>query len=139
MKIRILDFFKKYWLCFLLSIIMLIGVFLSTHYADLYEIGSDMIRFNLSVLYMIYIMPIYSLLYGCLSYIKAKKIWVPQLILYLITSMYYFSANLIIDKEIDAWKNILIFSAYPVVFSLIGTAITLFVHTIINSMKKNQD
>ena len=129
-------FLRKYWLCILLSILMSIGIFLSTYYAESYIIGSDMIRLDLSLLYIIYFMPTYSLIYGSLSYINTKKVWVPQQILYFITAISYFCTNLIIDKEIDAWKSILVFSVYPVVFSLIGTGITAFIYNIIKSMKK---
>lgn len=138
MKNRFLNFLKKYRFCILLSVIMVIGIFLSNYYADCYKIGGDMIKFDLSSLYHIYVIPTYSLIYGCLSYVKIKKSWVPQVILYLITCIYYFGANLIIDKETDAWGNILLFSVYPVVFSLIGTGITTFVYNIIKSVKKNQ-
>ena len=103
---------------------MVVGMFLSTVFADLYERGSGYIRFDLQALYLIICMPLYSLIYGCLSYKKTKKVWIPQLILYLITFIYFFGANLIIDKEIDAWKNIFIFSVYPVVFSVIGASAT---------------
>ena len=53
---------------------MVIGMFLSTIYADLYKSGSesDMIRFNLKDLYLVYGLPLYSLIYGCLTYIKTK-------------------------------------------------------------------
>ena len=47
MKNRVLSFLKKYWLCILLSVIMVIGMFLSTVYADLYESGRGYIRFDL--------------------------------------------------------------------------------------------
>ena len=103
---------------------MVVGMFLSTVFADLYERGSGYIRFDLQALYLIICMPLYSLIYGCLSYKTTKKVWIPQLILYLITFIYFFSANLIIDKEIDAWKNVFIFSVYPVVFSVIGASAT---------------
>lgn len=139
MKNRFLSFLKKYWFCFLLSIIMVIGISLSTYYTDFYTIKSDMIKFGLSSLYLIYVIPIYSLIYGCFSYMKIKKIWVPQLILYLITCIYFFGTNLIVDKEIDNWINILIFSVYPVIFSLIGAGITAFIYNIIKSIKKNNN
>ena len=136
MKNRFLSFLKKYWFCFLLSIIMVIGISLSTYYTDFYTIKSDMIKFGLSSLYLIYVIPIYSLIYGCFSYMKIKKIWVPQLILYLITCIYFLGTNLIVDKEIDNWINILIFSVYPVIFSLIVAGITAFIYNIIKSIKK---
>lgn len=139
MKNRFLKLLQKYLFCLLLSILMGIGIFLSTYYAESYKIGSDMIRLDLSSLYIIYFIPTYSLIYGSLSYVKIKKVWVPQIILYFITAISYFGINLIIDKEIDAWKNILVFSVYPVIFSLIGTGIASFIYNIIKAIKKNNN
>ena len=139
MKNRFLVFLRKYWLSLSLSVLMVIGMYLSTRYADCYEIGSDMVRFDLSTLFVFYVIPVYSFIYGCLCYVKIKKVWVPQLILYLITSIYLFVAHLIMYKEIDAWKNILLFSLCPVVFSLIGTALTALVCYVIKSINENQN
>ena len=139
MKNRFLSFLRRYWICILLSVLMGIGIFLSVYYSESYKIGSDMIKFDLSILYIIYVIPIYSLIYGSLSYVKVKKVWIPQLILYFITTISYFVINLIIDKEIDAWKNILFFSVYPVIFSLIGAGIASFIYNIIKSIKKNNN
>jgi len=96
MKNKFLEFFKKYWLCLLLCVLKCIGKAISTYYADSLVIGSDMIKFDLSDLYLIYVVPIYSLIYGISSYVRTKKIWVPQLILYVITCMYYFGFSLIV-------------------------------------------
>lgn len=137
MKNRFLNFLRRYWLCILLSVIMVIGMSLTTIYADLYESGRGYIRFDLQALYLIFGLPLYSLIYGCFSYMKIKKIWIPQLILYLITCIYFLGTNLIVDKEIDAWKNIFVFSVYPALFSLIGAGITAFIYKIIKSMKEN--
>lgn len=137
MKNRFLLFLRNYWLCILLSVIMATGLFLSTFYADSYKIGSDMIQFDLSILYLIYVVPIYSLIYGSLTYVKIKKVWDPQLFLYFTTAISFFYTNLIINKNIDAWKNILIFSVYPVIFSLIGAGITLLIYKMIKSLKKD--
>lgn len=136
MKNRFLNFSRKFWFCILLSVIMVVGMFLSTVYADLYETDGGYIQFDLEALYLILGIPLYSLIYGCLSFIKTNKILVPLLILCLITCIYFLCTNLIIDKEIDAWKNILVFSVYPVIFSLIGTGITSFIYNIIKSIKK---
>lgn len=136
MKNRFLKLLQRYLFCLLLSMLMGIGIFLSAYYAKSYKIGSDMITLDLSSLYTIYFIPIYSLIYGSLSYVKVKKVWIPQLILYFITTISYFVLNLIINKDVDAWKNILIFSVYPVIFSLIGTGITSFIYNIIKSIKK---
>ena len=136
MRSSFLKLLQKYLFCLLLSVPMGIGIFLSTYYAESYKIGSEMIRLDLATLYILYVIPIYSLIYGSLSYVKIKKVWVPQLILYFITAISYFFINLIIDREIDAWKNIMFFSIYPVTFSLIGVGITAFSYKIIKSMKE---
>ena len=60
MKNVFLNFFKKYWLCFLLSVIMVVGIFLSTVYADLYESGKGYIRLDLRELYLIFGLSLYS-------------------------------------------------------------------------------
>ena len=137
MKNRFLSFLRKYWFCFLLSITMVIGIHLSTRYADLYETGSvgDMIRFDLGDLYLIYVIPLYSFVYGCLSYIILKKAWLPQLILFGITFIHWF----IYGMEAIFWEGTYIFSAVPVLFSLIGTGIASFIYTIIKSIKKNNN
>ncbi len=137
MKKRFLNFSRKYWFCILLGVIMVIGMFLSNVYADLYETGGGYIQFDLEALYLIFGIPLYSLIYGCLSFIKTEKILVPLLILYLITCIYFLCTNLIVDKELDNWISILIFSVYPVIFSLMGASITAFIYHIIKSIKEN--
>lgn len=139
MKNRFFGFLRKYWFCFLLSIIMVIGVSLTTRYANLYVSGRGTIRFDLQAMYLILGIPLFSLTYGCLSFVKLKKAWLPQLIIFVITCIYFFGANLIFDKEIDAWKNILFISVYPVVFSLIGTLVTAAVCFVIKSIKEFQN
>ena len=62
MKNRFLSFLRKYWFCFLLSVIMVIVMFLSTVYADLYETGGGYIQFDLEALYLIFGIPLYSLI-----------------------------------------------------------------------------
>ena len=87
-----------------------------------------LICFSSNGFHFIMVSPLCSLMYGCLSYVKTKKIWFPQLILYLITCIFFFLFNLIIDKEFDVWANILIVSTCLVVVSLVGAFITsLFV------------
>ena len=80
-----LKLLRRYSFCLLLSVLMFIGVYLSTYYAESYKIGSDMLTFDLSLLFVIYVIPIFSFIYGSLSYVKIKKVWVPQLIIYFVT------------------------------------------------------
>ncbi len=135
MKNRFLSFLRKYWFCFLLSIIMVIGISLSSRYANLYESGSGMIRFDLRELYLIFGLPLYSLIYGCLSYIKTKKIWFPHLILCIVTFLFWFR----FDIKALAWAGTFIWTAYPVIFSLIGVGITAFICEIIKAIKENNN
>lgn len=135
MKNRFLNFSRKYWFCFLLSAIMVIGLSLSTTFADLYESGRGYIRFDLRELCLVFGLPLYSVIYGCLSYIKIKGIWVPQFILCIITFLYWFR----FDIKTLSWAGTFIWSAYPVIFSLIGASITAFIYYIIKSSKKNQN
>ena len=103
-------------LCYLISIIMVIGISLSDIYADLYKTGSsgDMIRFDLGDLYLIFGIPLYSFVYGCISYIILKKAWLPQLILFGVMYIYWF----IYGIEALFWQGTYIFSAVSVLFSL---------------------
>lgn len=137
MKNGFLSFLREYWLCVLLSVIMVIGMFLSTVYADLYKSGSesDMIRFNLKDLYLVYGLPLYSLIYGCLTYIKTKNRWFPLLILGVVGFLYWFRFDI---KEL-AWPGTYIWTAVPVFFSLIGASITAFIYYIIKSIKEYQN
>ena len=135
MKNGFLNFLKKYWLCILLSIIMIVGFLLSTRYADLYETGKrgDLIRFNLRGLFCS--LPLYSLIYGCLSYIKTKRIWIPQLILCFVSFLYWFR----FDITTLAWAGTYIWTVYPVIFSIIGASITAFVCYVRKKMKEIWD
>ena len=132
MKNRFLNFLRKYWLCVLLSVIMVIGSFLSTIFAHIYKSGDegDMIRFNLRDLYFVVILPLYSLVYGGLSYAKTKKVWIPQLIL-LTTSLVYW----VVFEKIGPWT--FIWPALSVVFALVGTGVMAFVYVFIKAIKDN--
>ena len=131
---KIFEFLRKYWLCFLFSVLMVVGIFLSTAYKDMYESGSGYIRFDLSELYLIFGMPLYSLIYGCLSYVVLRKVWVPQLILFVIAFIYWFRF------DIDAlfWAGTFIWSVYPIVFSLLSAGITAYIYYIIKSIKEKR-
>ncbi len=132
MKNRFLKFFKKYRFCFLLSAIIVGGVPLSSLFADLYEHGGPMIRFNFHDDYLIFIMPLFSLIYGCLSYAILKKAWLQQLILFVIAFIYWFGFDM---KKLE-WLGTYIWSFLPLIFSLIGTGITAFICWIIREMKE---
>lgn len=133
MQNRFLNFIRKYWLSILLSLIMVLGITLSIKYSYLYQSDSEVFPFDLSTVYLLCVIPIYSLIYGCLSYVKAKKVWVPQLILYTATFIYFFAVRSTSEVLLD----ILLFSMYPVAFSLIGSSITAFICYIVKKTKED--
>jgi len=113
---------------------MVFGISLSTIYADLYISGDvdDMLRFDLRDVYLVFCLPLYSLIYGCLSFLKTRKILLQQLILYIVSFLYWFRFDI---GEL-LWPGTYLWSIFPVVFSLIGTLFTALVCYIVKSAKE---
>ena len=129
---KILKFFYKYWLCFLLSLIMVVGLFLSGVFADVYEHGSGMISLDLEAICLIFVQPIYAFIYGCLTYAIVKKVLIPQFCLMAVAFLYWFG----LDLGNLFWLGTYIHTLYPVVFSILGTGITAYVCYLKNSLKE---
>ena len=81
MKNRFLDFFRKDWLSFILCIIMFVGIIFSRIFGNVYISENSFYSFNLHTIYVFIGLPIFSLIYGCLSYIVCKKMWFQQILL----------------------------------------------------------
>ena len=123
MKNRFLGFLKKYWLSILLSVIMILGLIISgiiPYDKSEHESG---IYFDATLIYLIIVVPIYSFMYGILSYVRFKKALIPQSILYIVSLVGYLLFNLIYDKEInlDILIGSLFMSIYPMFFVMFGT------------------
>jgi len=132
MKNKLLNFFRKYWLCFLSCLTAVVGYCFLDYgeYDNLYDT------------YINIVVPILALIYGTLSTYFLKNVYVPLLIIYSTTLL----GLLVIDtiKGIQITDGILIpfyllFSTYPVIFSLIGTIIGVFVYVLVHSRKKGDD
>lgn len=80
-------------------------------------------------LYLVLILPIFYFLYGCVAYIITKKIWLPQLILLIIS----FVVSLLLNMK--AIINVIALSVVSVICSLIGAAVTAFICWIIREIK----
>ncbi len=131
MKSFLLKFFKKYWLCMLLSIIMVIGIALADHYDHLFtRDGYPGFKFA----YMFLGMPLLSQIIGGISYIKAKNIWLPPLIVGIISFVYW----VWFDRQALNWFGAYAFVVRSMVYTLIGRAIALLIHTIIKAMKEEE-
>ncbi len=132
MKNRFLGFLKKYWICILLNLILLLGMFLSKCFGNLYVIKNDLLSYNLHTLYVIKAIPIYSFVYGCLSYFVCKKIWIPQLI-FAISTILSFVLIASISKVVkDLIIGVLIITPFYLICSTIGTLITIVIYRMIH-------
>lgn len=139
MKKQILNFLKKYWLCILLSIIMSIGWHVSYYCNDLYRTGGYFDA-GLCGLYSLLVVPIYSIIYGGLSYIILKKVLVPQLVLYAgnIFSFLIFVLMGNVDiKNLLEQLIVLLALAIPIIFSLFGCYVPATICAIAREIKKN--
>ena len=133
MKNKLLNFLSKYWLSILLSLIMVLGIFLSDVYADSCKFGKGYIQLNLWEFYLVFGLPVYALIYGCLSYIRLRKIWVPQLILFIVAFLFW----LIYGLDAFFWSGTYIWSVYPVGFSLIASSVTKLICYIVKEIKED--
>ena len=133
MKNKLLNFLSKYWLSILLSVIMVLGIPLSIKYSYLYQGPSEVVPFDLSSLYILLGLPIYALIYGCLSYVKARRIWVPQLILFIVAFLYWLTNG----TNALFWAGTYIWSVYPVVFSLVASSVTKLIYYIVKEIKED--
>ena len=139
MKNKFLNRFSKYNICYIIGITIIVGFYLSICYPDFFEIGDDMLIFNFTDIYLILIIPIFSIFYGSISYIKVRKIFLPQLIYYVIFMLGYLLPTILINGNFEKTGGISILSLYPTVFSLVGTLITALVCYIVKSAKDYKD
>lgn len=134
---KVLKSLHKYWLCFLLSLLLAAGISLTTHFDDSYISGDGYIQFDLRELYLVILLPVLSFIYGFLTYCITKNAWIPQLILLVIIFLYWFLFHMLeaLAGGYHIWAEI-IWTIVPVVFSFIGTIISIFVCWIIKYIKE---
>ena len=124
MKRKFLSFLRKYWFLILLNIIVLIGTVLSKVFGDIYVVQSEVLSYNFHSIFVLLILPVYSLMYGIVSYAIYKKIWYPQFLL-LITLVLDF---LLIEEFIF---GLLLLTPCYMVVSFIGIAVILIPYKLI--------
>lgn len=123
MKNRVFSFLRKYRLCFLLSVILVVGMVIATIFNDLYvrRINDDF-TFGLAAYYFFYVTPIFSFVYGGLSYAVVRKFWAPQFVLLLIHIIgAVFTVNVIFEFIVAAFFSLLGTELVALVFHLIKT------------------
>lgn len=126
---KVSEMFRKYRICFALNAILVIGIFLTTIFADEYRFGSGMLRIDLQVMYLILGIPLFGFLYGIITYTRLKKVWIPLLILVAINLVYWciFAVHGVAAVILSMW---------PAGFSLLGTGICAFVCYLAKSIKE---
>ena len=135
MKNRFLNFFSSYWFFVFLNIIMLIGIVFSKIFGDVYIQKSVLYSYNLHSIYVFIIIPIYSLIYGVLSYFVCKKISAPQILLAITLLLGFLIVELISAEGIGLIFGILILTPCFIVFSIFTSIITKIIFRIISAMK----
>ncbi len=138
MKNRFLNFLRKYWFLVLLNLIILIGMILSKIFGDVYIQKNVLYSFNLHSVYVFAMLPIYSLLYGCLSYIVCRKIWFPQPLL-AITLFSGFLISELFPVGDSGILVILILIPCFTFFSIFTSAITAFIFYVSRKLKEIWD
>lgn len=127
MKNRFSNHYSKYKICYITSVAIVAGIFLSTYFSELFEFGDNILTFNFSDIYLLFIIPIYSIFYGIVTYIKVRKIWIPQLIFFIIFILGYLLLTFSLNGSFKKTGGIFILCIYPLVFSLFSTIVTAFI------------
>ena len=127
MKNRFSNHYSKYKICYIASVAIVAGIFLSTYFSKLFEIGDSILTFNFSDIYLLFIIPICSILYGIVTYIKVRKIWIPQLVFFIILNLGYLLLTISLNGTFKKTGGIFMLCIYPLVFSLFGTIVTTFI------------
>lgn len=138
MKKALPQLFYQYRLLVLLNMITIISMVLSSVMGDIYVVRNEVLSYNLHSIFVLRILPMYSLLYGIVSYAIYKKMRYPQFLL-LITLVFGFLFAELISLDTSALiVGFFLLTPCYMVFSFIGIAVILIPHKLINGLKKNK-
>ena len=131
MKKALAQLFYQYKLLLLFNIIMIITTVLSSVIGDIYVVQNEVLSYNLHSIFVLRILPVYSLLYGILSYAIYKKIRYPQFLL-LTTLVLTFLFSELISLDISGLiVGFLILTPCYMVVSFVGIAVILIPYKLI--------
>jgi len=135
MKKVLAQLFYQYKLLLLFNIIMIISTVLSSVMGDIYVVQNEVLSYNLHSIFVLRILPVYSLLYGIVSYAIYKKIRYPQFLL-LTTLVFGFLFAELISLDISGLiVGFFILTPCYIVVSFIGIAVILIPYKLINALK----
>ena len=127
----------KYKLIIVFNIIMIIGTVLSAVKGDIYVVDNQVLSYNLHSIFCLAVLPVYSFLYGIISYAIYKKILHSQILL-LITLVLSFSfAELFVLDTNSMIFGVFFFTPVYMVLSFVGIAVIALPLKLIAEYKKN--
>ena len=135
MKKHLHNFFYQYKLLVLFNIIIIISTVLSSVIGDIYVVKNEVLSYNLHSIFVFRILPVYSLLYGIVSYAIYKKIRYPQFLLLTTLAFSFLFAGLISLDMSGLIVGILILTPCYMVASFVGIAVILIPYKSINKNK----
>lgn len=138
MKKHFHNFFYQYRLLVLFNIIMIISTVLSSMMGDIYVLQNEVLSYNLHSIFVLRILPVYSLLHGIVSYAIYKKIRYPQFLLLTTLVLSFLFAELISLDISGLIVGFLILTPCYMVVSFVGIAVILIPCKLINEIKKNK-
>ena len=136
MKKTLLQLFHQYRLLVLFNIIMIISTVLSSVMGDIYIVKNEVLSYNLHSIFVLRILPVYSLLYGIISYAIYKKTRYPQFLLLITLVLSFLFAELISLDISGLIVGFLVLTPCYMVVSFIGIAVILIPYKLINKLKK---
>ena len=138
MKKHLHNFFYQYRLLVLFNIIMIISTVFSSVMGDIYVVQNEVLSYNLHSIFVLRILPVYSLLYGIVSYAIYKKIRYPQLLLLTTLVLSFLFAELISLDISGLIVGFFILTPCYMVVSFVGIAVILILCKLINEIKENK-
>ena len=138
MKKALLKLFYQYKLLVLFNIIMIISTVLSSVIGDIYVVRNEVLSYNLHSIFVFRILPVYSLLYGIVSYAIYKKIRYPQFLLLTTLAFSFLFAELIPLDISGLIVGFFILTPCYMVVSFVGIAVILIPYKLINKIKENK-
>lgn len=138
MKKVLAQLFYQYRLLVLFNIIMIISTVISSMMGDIYVVQNEVLSYNLHSIFVLRILPVYSLLHGIVSYAIYKKIRYPQFLLLTTLVLSFLFAELISLDISGLIVGFLILTPCYMVVSFVGIAVILIPCKLINEIKENK-
>ena len=131
---KILSFIKKNYILIILSFVYPMIMLTNIGFLGNIRVGYDELGpTDVYDIFLVFIVPISSFIYGIITYLITKKALVPNFI----SAIIYFVCFSVISLPdyFDALVQIFFFTLFPIIFSLSGSGITAFICMIVKGSK----